>query len=383
MKFIDRKNQDNISTVYILRFPLFKIIKNIHAHIYGGIEYVSYTFKIFSLKFYTTKKTLELTNPEFLSKNLENLLNQSSQKQWNQCFYMQDIIGKYLIENNTHEKILNLCKNLDNESRTLVFRILTRLKNFQVNPNYQIKYTKDEKQDLEKLQNEFFPNILPISKGIFGWNGYFLPIKQFEISVFWHKHAMHTFSKQTLEKIKNKNIIDVGGFIGDSAIVFEKEFTNQKVYSFEAVSKNYDLMLKTLELNHSTRIIPVKNALGSKEEKLQISISGYSSSLKHSEANSNHEEVEVITLDSYIEKNPIDIGFIKVDIEGFEQEFLKGAINTIKAQKPAMLISIYHNPNDFFDIKPLIESWNLGYKFKIYRPMDFYVSLETALYCEI
>ncbi|HFZ5019186.1 TPA: FkbM family methyltransferase [Campylobacter jejuni] len=140
---------------------------------------------------------------------------------------------------------------------------------------------------------------------------------------------------------------------------------------------------KNLRFNHNKRIIPVKNALGSKEEKLQISISGYSSSLKHSEANSNHEEVEVITLDSYIEKNPIDIGFIKVDIEGFEQEFLKGAINTIKAQKPAMLISIYHNPNDFFDIKPLIESWNLGYKFKIYRPMDFYVSLETALYCEI
>ncbi|ENM1574662.1 hypothetical protein AB6S62_000088 [Campylobacter jejuni] len=36
MKFINKKNQDNITTVYMLRFPLFKIIKNIHAHIYGG-----------------------------------------------------------------------------------------------------------------------------------------------------------------------------------------------------------------------------------------------------------------------------------------------------------------------------------------------------------
>lgn len=36
MNFINKKNQDNITTVYILRFPLFKIIKNIHAHIYGG-----------------------------------------------------------------------------------------------------------------------------------------------------------------------------------------------------------------------------------------------------------------------------------------------------------------------------------------------------------
>ncbi|MFX3627500.1 FkbM family methyltransferase [Campylobacter sp. LH-2024] len=79
----------------------------------------------------------------------------------------------------------------------------------------------------------------------------------------------------------------------------------------------------------------------------------------------------------------MEIGFIKIDIEGFEQECLKGVINTIKTQKPAMLISIYHNPDDFFNIKPLIESWNLGYKFKIYKPIDFYIGLETALYCEI
>jgi hypothetical protein len=33
--------------------------------------------------------------------------------------------------------------------------------------------------------------------------------------------------------------------------------------------------------------------------------------------------------------------------------------------KPILLISIYHNKKDFFEIKPLIESWNLGYTFKI------------------
>ncbi|WP_337210385.1 FkbM family methyltransferase [Campylobacter molothri] len=381
MNFIDKK--DNIVAFYFFKLPWFKKIKNIHANIYGIGEYVSYSLFFLNFHLWTTKKNLELTNPEFLSKKLEKLLNQFNQKQWKQNFYMQDILGKYLIENNIHEKILKLCENLDNNSKTIIFRILTRLKNFQINANYQIKYTKEEKQDLERLETEFFPNILSISKGIFGWNGYFLPIKQFEISVFWHKHAMHNFSNKTLENIRNKNIIDVGGFIGDSAIVFEKEFTDKKIYSFEAVSKNYDLMLKTLELNNSKRIIPIKNALGSKQEKLQISISGYSSSLKYDEINSNHEEVEVITLDSYIEKNPMEIGFIKIDIEGFEQECLKGAINTIKTQKPAMLISIYHNPDDFFNIKPLIESWNLGYKFKIYRPIDFYISLETALYCEI
>ncbi|WP_237416290.1 FkbM family methyltransferase [Helicobacter saguini] len=92
---------------------------------------------------------------------------------------------------------------------------------------------------------------------------------------------------------------------------------------------------------------------------------------------------EIITLDSYVEQNNIDVGFIKVDIEGFEQELLKGAFKTIKKFKPAMLISIYHNASDFFEIKPLIESWNLGYTFKFHKPVDGSISIETALYCEV
>ena len=37
------------------------------------------------------------------------------------------------------------------------------------------------------------------------------------------------------------------------------------------------------------------------------------------------------------------------------------------------MISIYHNFDDFWNIKPLIESWNMGYQFKIRKPysLDF------------
>lgn len=78
----------------------------------------------------------------------------------------------------------------------------------------------------------------------------------------------------------------------------------------------------------------------------------------------------------------LEVGFIKVDIEGFEQEFLKGAKQTITEQKPAMLISIYHQASDFFEIKPMIESWNLGYSFKIIKPIDHSIVDECALFCE-
>lgn len=77
--------------------------------------------------------------------------------------------------------------------------------------------------------------------------------------------------------------------------------------------------------------------------------------LTHANDKDENEEVEIITLDSYVAEHKIQVGFIKVDIEGFEMEFLKGAKETICTQKPTMLISIYHSLNDFFEIKPLIE----------------------------
>ena len=123
-------------------------------------------------------------------------------------------------------------------------------------------------------------------------------------------------------------------------------------------------------------------ALGDKNENIKISICGSGSSFKHN-FTGIEEEVTVTTLDDYVERNNIKVGLIKVDIEGFEQNFLKGAIQTIKKQKPILLISIYHNYSDFYDIKPFIENLNLGYKFNIHKPVDGQILSETLLICEV
>lgn len=141
-------------------------------------------------------------------------------------------------------------------------------------------------------------------------------------------------------------------------------------------------MLTTIKLNGAKRIVPVHKGLGAKESKEKISIQGAGSSVVLPNTGV-FEEIEIIPLDSFVREKKLKVGFIKVDIEGFEQEFLKGAKETIIEQKPAMLISLYHKYSDFFDIKPLLESWNLGYKFKFIKPIDHNVSGETALYCEV
>ena len=75
-------------------------------------------------------------------------------------------------------------------------------------------------------------------------------------------------------------------------------------------------------------------------------------------------------MDNFVEENNIEVGF------------LEGAVNTIKTQKPILMISIYHSYDDFFNIKPLIESWNLSYKFKIFKPIQPSITSETMLLAE-
>lgn len=288
-------------------------------------------------------------------------------------------IGKFLNEKNIENKIYQLCAGLDAESIKCINTILARLKltaNIKDKKIYNL--TQEEQAALRAIEQEFFPNIISLG-GCYFYGGFFLPINHFEVSVFYHKHHLNMIKHW--ERIIDKNIIDVGAYIGDSAIILQN-YTREKVYSFEAVSANYQLMLQTIQLNKANNVVPIQKALGSKSEKLKISLYGAGSSIAINK-NQEFEEVEVITLDSFVCEHNLEIGFIKVDIEGFEMEFLQGALETIRKQKPTMLVSIYHQGSDFFGIKPFLENLGLGYTFKVCKPIEGSVSGETCLFCEI
>lgn len=293
-------------------------------------------------------------------------------------------IGKYVATNpNIESEIFALIKDLDSTSKALVLRQITlSLKAYIANNPVITELTTNEIANITKINAEFYPNILELSANLYAYNGYLLPKNHFEISVFWHKHSLSHLDSQTLEKMRSKDFIDVGGFIGDSAIVFEREFCDKFIYSFEATRANFRLMQRTLELNNSKRIIPINKGLGANRATMQICVNESGSSIvaHHSD---EMESVEIITLDEFVKAHKIAVGFIKVDIEGFEMEFLKGAKGTIATQKPAMLISIYHFGSDYFKIKPFIESWDLGYKFKIAKGVDGHITGETVLFCEV
>ena len=279
---------------------------------------------------------------------------------------------------NFYQKYLNLIKNLDKESVEIVIGILSKITNYN-NIEDDIYFSRKESKRLNDLYEEFNNKIIKINEELFIYDKYILPKNQFEIEAFYGKYGMDYV--KNLNQVKNKNIIDAGAYIGDSAILFS-DYTDKNVYSFEPFLHHYNMMLKTIELNKKNNIIPVNMALGDSNKELSLYSDGdlnmglsIERNSEQSDINCIENKVKMVTLDSYVKENNIEVGLIKTDLEGFEQPFLKGAIETIKKQKPVLIISIYHNYSDFFEIKPMLENLNLGYKFKIIEPK----ALESAV----
>ena len=70
---------------------------------------------------------------------------------------------------------------------------------------------------------------------------------------------------------------------------------------------------------------------------------------------------------------------IKMDIEGAELNAVKGAIETIKKFQPILLIAVYHTPQDFFEIKPLIENIAPNYRSILKKLTPYHPTYETTL----
>jgi FkbM family methyltransferase len=193
---------------------------------------------------------------------------------------------------------------------------------------------------------------------------YRLPINHFEVSVFYHKHGIPELPAEAIRALEGRDFIDGGAFIGDSALVL-MDYKPRKIYAFEPQSMNYELLLKTIQLNNLSAIVtPVKKALGSAKGSLQITHLGSASVISDMFALEANEEVEVTPLDDFAEKNNLDVGLIKLDVEGYELEALKGSSRTIRKFKPVLAIAVYHRGADFFEIPKLVKALVPEYKLR-------------------
>lgn len=132
----------------------------------------------------------------------------------------------------------------------------------------------------------------------------------------------------------------------------------KKVYAFEPDKNNYLKCLKNASDYKGIDIKVFNKGTWSDEDILCFE--ALNNSCSHI-SDLGTEKIEVDAIDNIVDLDE-KVTFIKMDVEGAELESLKGAYNIIRKNIPKLAISIYHKPEDLFEIPVLIKSIYKGYK---------------------
>ena len=344
-----------------------------------------------------TSKTGEYAQAMLDAENTANTIrremNLFKRQSYLRCLYanhvereaMAKLFSDAMSREDSAQRFNALISGLDNESKNTVSDIIHRMEVISDgNKALRDIFSQREQDEFVRMNDEFKSKIVKLNDNLYYYNGYYLPVNQFDSSVFYSKYAIDELT--TLDSVRNKDIIDAGGYVGDTALLFSS-YTDKNIHVFEASPSNMDIIRETIRLNHLENIVPVSKALGEKSGTATFSLGERNSCNSLVERPGynypNHIEVPVITLDDYVRENNLEVGLIKVDIEGGEQLLLKGAVETIRTQHPILLISIYHSANDFFEIKPMIEKMCDKYTFRIIKPANSAIVIETILLAEV
>lgn len=298
-------------------------------------------------------------------------------------------IGKYFQDADKNSiafvnRFVLLTRNLDPLSRDIIAKCVERVRrvNSCSEPELDV-FTKEEKKEMEEIHNYFREDVIRVGTDAWMFHGYLLPVNDFSSDVFYSRLGISMIGN--LDGIRCKDIMDVGGFIGDSALVLS-EITKGTVHVFEPIENNVKMIEETGKLNQ-LRLAVINRAVSAGEETISFSVDKDNSTCSEKEIGQRLYEgktdVKTISLDGYVERNNLQIGLIKIHAEGMEQEVIKGAAGIIREQAPVIIVEISHTESDFFDIKPMLENMNPDYKFKVYKPSNGLVCLGMKLIAEV
>ena len=283
----------------------------------------------------------------------------------------------YLIQNNMPERINQLKEGLDDVSKEVIDHKIEHFLHFPLGggkygPHFladtrDILYTEEEMQE-----NKKYLKALPLIKK--KYKGYFGPVYLPE--VFFYHHGLKFLPQSVLDYIKGKDFIDVGAYYGDSSVVMQ-EYHPHKVWAFELFKALHQKYIQNQKVN---------NISDNKYELVAAGVADKESTVKIDDreggniANSGEVDAQIITLDNFFKDKNARIGWLKMDIEGGEDDAIEGAVNILQNNRPLITVTIYHTPRQFFELKPRLETILPNYKFMV-RNLNFYHfnELETTL----
>jgi FkbM family methyltransferase len=149
---------------------------------------------------------------------------------------------------------------------------------------------------------------------------------------------------------KVQTIVDAGANIGHTAENYLKTFPHAQVHAFEPFADSFGQMQQRIGSNPRAKLLAMGLAASSGTAKLHVNKSAATDSLlttaslgvSSDDACATIGEVDITltTLDSYAAENNLkNIDILKMDVQGYEIEVLKGATQLLDAGSISMIFT--------------------------------------------
>lgn len=148
---------------------------------------------------------------------------------------------------------------------------------------------------------------------------------------------------------KGDTVLDIGANVGIMSLLFSKNAgINGRVIAFEPHPRIYNDLDAAIKKNQTSNITAYQLGLGSVPGEFVLNVPhsnlGLGSLIRSSTENCDQYIVQVETLDKIIDDSKIKkIDFMKIDVEGFEYNVLKGAHNTLEKTQPKVIVFELNN----------------------------------------
>ena len=157
--------------------------------------------------------------------------------------------------------------------------------------------------------------------------------------------------------------LSTGGYTGDTIIALAAFWGKnkwKKVYSWEPDEINRNKLIETCKIHGFENVEIVPYGLWSEKTELHFNMQGKDWSRV------SPDSANIVTVDSIDHLCSEErITYIKMDIERSELQALRGAQNVIRRDRPRLAISIYHKPEDYYEIPFYVKSLVPEYKLYI------------------
>jgi FkbM family methyltransferase len=192
---------------------------------------------------------------------------------------------------------------------------------------------------------------------ILGWKGYEITrIQNLDTKV-------ESGEYRWLQDLKIKTVLDVGANAGRFATMINKILPGVKIYSFEPIKDCFEILKQLEKSNHNLKTFNF--ALGNKSGEQTIFKNEFlpsSSLLSMAESHKNifpytreskPETINIKTLDSISDEIEfLSRVLLKVDVQGFELEVLKGAKESLKSIEIIIIETSYL---ELYESQPLFD----------------------------